>query len=77
MPGNGNARGRTGTASTPEPTMPVAIPLAITDVTTALNTGMIDTFYAPPLGALALQWHTNMKYMTSLPLAHATLAVGQ
>ena len=51
------------------------IPLAITDVTTALNTGMIDTFYAPPLGALALQWHTNMKYMTSLPLAHATGAV--
>lgn len=48
------------------------IPLAITDVTTALSTGMIDTFYAPPLGALALQWHTNVKYMTSLPLAHAT-----
>lgn len=48
------------------------IPLAITDVTTALSTGMIDTFYAPPLGALALQWHTNVKHMTSLPLAHAT-----
>jgi TRAP-type C4-dicarboxylate transport system substrate-binding protein len=51
------------------------IPLSITDVTTALNTGMIDTFYAPPLGALALQWHTSVKYMTSLPLAHATGAV--
>jgi TRAP-type C4-dicarboxylate transport system substrate-binding protein len=51
------------------------IPLSITDVTTALNTGMIDTFYAPPLGALALQWHTYVKYMTSLPLAHATGAV--
>jgi TRAP-type C4-dicarboxylate transport system substrate-binding protein len=48
------------------------IPLSITDVTTALGTGMIDTFYAPPLGALALQWHTHVKYMTSLPLAHAT-----
>jgi len=48
------------------------IPLTITDVTTALSTGMIDTFYAPPLGALALQWHTHVKYMTSLPLAHAT-----
>ena len=48
------------------------IPLTITDVTTALNTGMIDTFYAPPLGALALQWHAYVKYMTALPLAHAT-----
>ena len=51
------------------------IPLAITDVTTALNTGMIDTVYAPPLGALALQWHVAMNYMTSLPLAHSTGAV--
>lgn len=51
------------------------IPLAITDVTTALNTGMIDTIYAPPLGALALQWHRSMKYMTALPLVHSTGAV--
>jgi len=51
------------------------IPLAITDVTTALNTGMIDTVYAPPLGALALQWHTSMNSMTALPLAHSTGAV--
>jgi TRAP-type C4-dicarboxylate transport system substrate-binding protein len=51
------------------------IPLAITDVTTALNTGMIDTVYAPPLGALALQWHTATKYMTSWPLVHATGAI--
>jgi TRAP-type C4-dicarboxylate transport system substrate-binding protein len=51
------------------------IPLAITDVTTALNTGMIDTVYAPPLGALALQWHTPMSYMTALPLVHSTGAV--
>jgi TRAP-type C4-dicarboxylate transport system substrate-binding protein len=51
------------------------IPLSIADVTTALNTGMIDTVYAPPLGALALQWYLKSKYMTSLPLAHATGAV--
>jgi TRAP-type transport system periplasmic protein len=51
------------------------IPLAITDVTTALNTGMIDTVYAPPLGAIALQWNNYVKYMTSLPLAHSTGAV--
>jgi TRAP-type C4-dicarboxylate transport system substrate-binding protein len=51
------------------------IPLAITDVTTALNTGMIDTVYAPSLGALALQWYVNLNYMTSLPLTHSTGAV--
>jgi TRAP-type C4-dicarboxylate transport system substrate-binding protein len=51
------------------------IPLAITDVTTSLNTGMIDTVYAPPLGALALQWTTSLSYMMSLPLAHSTGAV--
>ncbi len=51
------------------------IPLAITDVTTALNTGMIDTVYAPPLGALALQWQTSLKYMMALPLVHSTGAI--
>lgn len=51
------------------------IPLAITDVITAINTGMIDTVYAPPLGAIALQWHATMKYMTALPLVHSTGAV--
>ncbi|MBS1237462.1 MAG: TRAP-type C4-dicarboxylate transport system, substrate-binding protein [Deltaproteobacteria bacterium] len=51
------------------------IPLAITDVTTALNTGMIDTVYAPPLGAIALQWNLYVKYMTALPLTHSTGAV--
>jgi len=51
------------------------IPLAVTDVTTSLSTGMIDTVYGPPLGALALQWHAYTKTMMSLPLAHATGAV--
>lgn len=51
------------------------IPLAITEVTTAINTGMIDTVYAPPLGALALQWYTSMNYMLDLPVAHSTGAV--
>lgn len=51
------------------------IPLSITDVTTALNTKMVNTVYAPPLGALALQWHHPLKYVTALPLAHSTGAV--
>ncbi|MCD6305866.1 MAG: TRAP transporter substrate-binding protein DctP [Deltaproteobacteria bacterium] len=51
------------------------IPLAVTDVTTALNTGMIDTVYAPPLGALALQWHNYVRYIMGLPLTHSTGAI--
>ncbi len=49
--------------------------LAITDVTTAINRGMVDTVYAPPLGAIALQWHCQMKFMMALPLSHSTGAV--
>jgi len=51
------------------------IPLAVTDVTTAINTGMIDTVYAPPLAALALQWYTSMDYMLDLAMVHSTGAV--
>ena len=51
------------------------IVLSITDVTTALNTNMIDTVYGPPLGVLALQWYSYVKYMTALPIAHSTGAV--
>lgn len=51
------------------------IPLAVTDVTTSLNTGMIDTVYASLLGAIALQWNLYVKTMTSLPLAHSTGAL--
>ncbi len=51
------------------------IPLSITDVTTAINTNMIDTVYAPPIGALAMQWTMGMRYMTALPLTHSTGAI--
>ena len=51
------------------------IPLPITDVTTALNTGMIDTVYAPPLGALVLQWNAYTRYMSAMPLTHSTGAL--
>lgn len=51
------------------------IPLPITDVMTSLQVGMIDSFYSPPLGALALQWYTKVKYMCTFPITHATGAV--
>jgi len=46
------------------------IPLSIIDVYTSLSTGLIDTVYAPPLGAIALQWFTKTKYISSVPLTN-------
>ncbi|MBI2067351.1 MAG: TRAP transporter substrate-binding protein DctP [Deltaproteobacteria bacterium] len=47
------------------------VPLAITDVMTALSTNMIEAVYAPPLGALALQWASKVKYLTDLPIVNS------
>ncbi len=47
---------------------PVSLPL--TDVLTGLQTGLIDTVAASPIGAIALQWHTRVKYMTDMPLVY-------
>jgi TRAP-type C4-dicarboxylate transport system substrate-binding protein len=46
------------------------IPLSIVDVYTSLSTGLIDTVYAPPLGAIALQWFTKTKYISSISLTN-------
>lgn len=46
------------------------IPLKLRDVLVALQTGMIDTVAASPVGAIALHWHTQVKYVVDLPLAY-------
>ncbi|NND64735.1 MAG: TRAP transporter substrate-binding protein DctP [Gammaproteobacteria bacterium] len=54
---------------------PVTLPL--TDVMTGLQTGLIDVVASSPVGALALQWHTKIKYVTEIPLTYivAMLAI--
>lgn len=47
---------------------PFALPLA--DVRTGLQSGLIDTVGTSPVGAVVLQWHTEIKYMTNLPLLY-------
>ena len=47
---------------------PVSLPLP--DVLTGLQTGLIDTIGASPIGAIALQWHTRIKYVTDIPLMY-------
>ncbi len=47
-----------------------AIPLAMRDVLIGLQTGMIDVVAASPVGALALQWHTQIQYFIDLPVSY-------
>jgi len=47
---------------------PVSLPL--TDVLTGLQTGLIDIVAMSPIGALVLQWHTKVKFITDLPLVY-------
>jgi TRAP-type transport system periplasmic protein len=53
------------------------IPLSIADVRAGLQTGLINTVTTSPIGAVALQWHTQIKYLTDTPLLYiyAVLAV--
>jgi TRAP-type C4-dicarboxylate transport system substrate-binding protein len=46
------------------------IPLPIRDVLMGLQTGMINVVASSPIGALALQWHTQINYLTELPLSY-------
>jgi TRAP-type C4-dicarboxylate transport system substrate-binding protein len=44
-----------------------SLPLPLTDVLTGLQTGLITTRGATASGAIALQWHTRVKYLTDIP----------
>ncbi|NVB81399.1 MAG: TRAP transporter substrate-binding protein DctP [Kofleriaceae bacterium] len=49
------------------------VPLGVPEVDAALTSGRIDATFSSPLGLIALQWYTKVKYMTSVPL---TFAIG-
>ena len=46
------------------------IPLTIADVRAGLQTSLINTVTTPPIGALALQWHTQIKYLMDEPFLY-------
>lgn len=46
------------------------IPLSIGDVLTGLQTGLIDTIASFPTGAIILQWHNHVDYLTDLPMVY-------
>lgn len=47
------------------------VPLGVPEVEPNLTTGRINACYGSPLAAVALQWNTKVKYMTSLPMSYA------
>ena len=47
-----------------------AIPLTVPDVLVGLQTGLVEVVYAPPSGAISLQWFTKIKYLTDVPLTY-------
>jgi len=51
------------------------IPLSITEVLTSLSTHLVDTVYASPLGAIALQWASKVRYMSELPMADGVAGI--
>jgi TRAP-type C4-dicarboxylate transport system substrate-binding protein len=52
-----------------------AYPLHIADVNTGLETGMINSFYSPPLVAIAFQWYPKIRYMLDYSMVNSTGAL--
>jgi TRAP-type C4-dicarboxylate transport system substrate-binding protein len=47
-----------------------SIPLSVPDVLVGLQTRLVEVVYAPPTGAISLQWFTKIKYLTDVPLVY-------
>jgi TRAP-type transport system periplasmic protein len=47
------------------------VPLGVPDVLSALQSGRINACYGSPLAAVALQWSTRVRYMTSMPMSYS------
>jgi TRAP-type transport system periplasmic protein len=47
------------------------VQLAIQDVYTSLQTGLIETIGNTPFGLIAFQWHTKVKHMADVPVSFA------
>lgn len=55
------------------------IPLPFGDVLAGLQTHLIDTIISSPIASIALQWHTQVKYLTDMPVLYswATLVISE
>lgn len=51
------------------------VPRSLNDVIISLQTGLVDSFYVSPLGAVALQWFSRIRYMLDVPIVNAAGAI--
>ncbi len=49
----------------------VAVPLALPDVLSSLQSGVLQAAYNSPMGIIALQWSTKIQYLLDFPIAYA------
>lgn len=49
----------------------ISVPLPLPDVLSSLTTGIIDAAYASPMGIIALQWNSKIKYVLDFPVAYS------
>jgi TRAP-type C4-dicarboxylate transport system substrate-binding protein len=47
------------------------VPLGVPEVDASLTSGRITACYGSPVAAVALQWYTKIKFMTSMPMSFA------
>jgi TRAP-type C4-dicarboxylate transport system substrate-binding protein len=47
------------------------VPLGVPEVDSSLTSGRITAAYGSPVAAVALQWYTKVKFMTSMPMSFA------
>lgn len=52
------------------------VPLPISEVYTALQTGAVNTFATTPSAAIILQWHTRARSMLDMPLLMTAGTIG-
>ena len=47
------------------------VPLGVPEVDSALTSGKITACYGSPVAAVALQWYSKVKFMTSMPMSYS------
>ena len=47
------------------------IPVSVGDVLVSLQTGLLQTVFAPPLAAVSMQWHTRVKFRNDTRLMYS------
>lgn len=46
------------------------VPLGVPEVDSSLTSGRINACYGSPVAAVALQWYTKVKFMTTMPMSY-------